>query len=34
MENSGDVVIEPVPPEPHIINIVSSTSTRLGLDKT
>ena len=32
MGNSGDAVTEPVPPEPHIINIVSST--RLELDKT
>jgi len=32
MGNSGGAVTEPVPPEPHIINIVSST--RLELDKT
>jgi hypothetical protein len=32
MGNSGGAVTEPVPPEPHIINIASST--RLELDKT
>jgi len=32
MGNSGGAVTEPVPPEPHIINIVSST--RLELEKT
>ena len=32
MGNSGGGVTEPVPPEPHIKNIVSST--RLKLDKT
>ena len=32
MGNSGGAVTEPVPPDPHIINIVSST--RLELDKT
>ena len=32
MENSGGAVTEPVTPEPHIINIASST--RLELNKT
>ena len=32
MGNTGGAATEPVPPEPHIINIVSST--RLELDKT
>ena len=32
MGNGGAAVTEPVPPKPHIINIVSST--RLELDKT
>jgi hypothetical protein len=32
MGNSGGAVTEPVPPEPHIINIVSSTRSKL--DKT
>ena len=32
MGNGGGAVTEPVPPEPHIINIVSST--KLDLDET
>ena len=32
MGNSGGAVTEPIPPEPHIMNIVGGT--RLELDKT
>jgi hypothetical protein len=32
MGNSGGAVIEPVPPEPQVINIVDST--KMEVDKT